>query len=422
MKMRKFLAAGLSLAIGAAALTGVLSGCGAKKLDTPQNLTYNKSTGAFSFDAVSGGETYQLTVSRRINNNTGVALTSNLGSSIVTLEDGTQVYVWTQQAGAVTGLSDSDGDGVVSGTVIYRTYSNSATDSGTVITDLSELPLGHYYVFATANETTDGKEASDSAMVEFVMGGTLAEPDFKWQINSDNHIVISENNSYYYNSLAFNGLPEEVKFEVKKGDTVVETITVDDFSYENVVNGPTKNYNFNNASVEGTATLDAANYEQYTVTATAVGDGETILSSTATVEYGTASSGSSGGGFGGGGDMGGGGDQGGGGASGWAYSVSGTYTIDLSADTNSFPVGSSQTMLTDATITLNATATSGSSYTFTVQNVDGNAPFLQSGLGTLELLEGGTATISLLADGPLSAYSATGTWTKDGNTITVVFA
>lgn len=268
-----------SAALAAAALTtALLCGCSTSSSSAPQNLTFDTSTGSFSFDAVDGGSTYTVGVSKILNDTTGEALQSINGSALIDPGDGESEYVWSEQTGSVSGLSDTDDDGVVDGTVVFRAFSSSASEVGDVIS-ISDLPVGHY-VLSAVPTATDELANPETAYYEFTIPGALAAPEgFTAQVNDEGHIEITAPSDYYLSCFTETGLPTEMLFEVKSGDEVVETITVDDFSYTNTVNGPNKSFTFNNQTVTGTEQLDQDG--DYTVTVTAVGDGDQIQDASA---------------------------------------------------------------------------------------------------------------------------------------------
>lgn len=263
-----------------------LTACGPKqtKLDTPQNVTYDVSTGKFSFDAVKGGDTYVVGVSLILNDTTGEKLKDINSATQVTLPDGSTKWVWSNQMGSVTGLADDDGDGKVEGTIVYRTFSSSATDSGTPI-NAADIPASHYVLQVVASATSE-LGSSDPAMYTFTKEGQLKSIDGATaSIDPDNHINITVpagNSSpfgvsvlgYYIDALTTSGLPDKIEAKVNEEGEVKETIEMDDFSFTNTVNGPMKIFNFNEATFKGTATLDPT--KKHTVTLQAIGsDGVT---------------------------------------------------------------------------------------------------------------------------------------------------
>ena len=166
----------LSLILALVMCAALIAGCsGEEQVTAPQNLTYNKADGTFSFDALEGAETYIVGVSKIINDTTGEALQPINQASTLTLPDGTTVYLWSEQTGSVAGLADNDNDGVVNGTVVYREYSSSAQTVGAVIKDLSILPVGHYVLQAIA-ASTDELPNPEAALFQFTIGGSLAAP------------------------------------------------------------------------------------------------------------------------------------------------------------------------------------------------------------------------------------------------------
>lgn len=265
----------------------MLTGCGSTQNTTvaPENLQFDESTGKFSFDALDGASTYLVGVSKVLNDTTGEKLLGINGSALTTLSSGEEVYLWSEQSGSATGIADNDGDGIVDGTVIFRAFSSSAEKVGEVLS-MSELPLGHYIVQAIAS-SSDELPNPESSYYEFVKTGTLALPEgFVGEINESGQIQITAPSGYYLSCLTATGLPSSMVFEVSEGGTVVETITVEDFSYTNSVLGPAKSYNFNHETVTGTTTLDKS--KDYDITVTAVGDGDGILDASAAVYLGTS--------------------------------------------------------------------------------------------------------------------------------------
>ena len=276
----------VALLIVLAMCMAVLAGCGAEKSLSPQNLTYDKTTGEFSFDAVEGINTYVVGVGKIINDTTGQALTSINQSSAITLNDGTEVYLWSEQTGSVSGLADSDNDGKVSGKVVFREYSSSATTVGAVITDLSKLPVGHY-VLQAIPAATDEVPNPEAALLEFVITGTLETPSgFTASITQDGYMEITAPSNYYHNCMTVTGLPTKMVFEISQNGTVVETIEMDDFSYTNSVNGPNKSFSYNNNTVTGKVKLDST--KTYEVKVTAVGDGADVKDASATAYMATS--------------------------------------------------------------------------------------------------------------------------------------
>lgn len=264
-------------AVSAALCVALLSGCGGSS-NSPTNVSFDTSTGDLTFNAVKDADTYTAGVSLVLNDATGEALQSINGSAQVSLDDGSSVYVWSEQTGSVSGLSDSDGDGKVDGTIVFREFSSSATKVGDVIST-DQLPVGHY-VLQVVPAATDKLTNPEPSVTEFTISGTLATPEgFSARINDDGVMEVTAPSDYYLSCLTKTGLPTEMKFEVKDGDSVVDTFTVDDFSYTNSVNGPNKSFAFNNAVATGTQKLDSS--KSYTVTVTAVGDGDQIKDASA---------------------------------------------------------------------------------------------------------------------------------------------
>lgn len=276
--MRRMTRSLATAAVAAALSLTALVGCGGESSSAPGNLSFDTSTGGFTFDAVEGGDTYTVGVSKVLNDATGQALESINGSATIDLGDGNSEYVWSEQTGSASGVADIDGDGTVDGTVIFREFSSSATTVGAVMT-MDQLAPGHYILSAVPT-ATDELTAPETVYCEFTIAGTLAAPEgFTAKVNDEGVIEICAPSDYYLECLTATGLPTEMKFEVKDGDEVVDTITMDDFSYTNTVNGPNKMFTFNNQMVTGTAQLDAS--KAYTVTVTAVGDGDQIKDASA---------------------------------------------------------------------------------------------------------------------------------------------
>ncbi|MFT4145677.1 MAG: hypothetical protein QM644_14590 [Mobilitalea sp.] len=276
--MKKFSKA-IYCAMVLAMSVGIMTGCGDKNTSTaPANFTFNTADGKFSFDTVDKAETYLVGVSKVLNDTTGKALQSINGAVELTRADGSTSFIWSEQSGSNAGLADSDGDGKVDGTVVFREFSSSAVSVGAVMT-MDQLPLGHYIAQAMA-ASNDKLPDTEPALYEFIIGGTLAAPaGFTALINSEGFMEISAPGSYYLSCLTKTGMPEKMKFEIKDGATTVETIEVDDFSYSNTVQGPNKSYTFTNNTVKSTTKLDTG--KSYSVTVTAIGDGDQIKDASA---------------------------------------------------------------------------------------------------------------------------------------------
>lgn len=265
------------IALMAAMSASVLSGCGGGSSSAPSDLTFNTEDGTFSFDTVKDADTYTVGVSKVLNDTTGEAL-QGINGAVETEIGKDTCYIWSEQAGSCSGLSDTDGDGVVDGTVVFREYSSSASTVGDVM-NISDLGIGHYIVQAVA-ASNDKVTDPEPAIYEFTIGGTLEEPTgFTAQVNDEGYMEITAPSDYYLSCLSKTGLPEEMKFEISDGSSVVETIEMDDFSYTNTVNGPSKGFTFTNQTVTGTTKLDDS--KEYSVTVTAVGDGDEIKDSSA---------------------------------------------------------------------------------------------------------------------------------------------
>ena len=276
-----------------AGLASVASCSSKTQLDTPTNLSYDLATGKVTFDAVDGAKTYTVGVSEIINDTTGKGIEGIKNSSKLTL-DGKEVYVWATQIGSLTSLTDKDGDGKVEGKIVYRSFSSSASDAGSVI-KCTDIPKGDFILTVMADKTDD-LAGSEYGMLKFSNAGALADPTgFSGAFTDDKKLSISAASSYYINSLSTNGLPESMEFVIKEDGTAVETITLDDFSYTNTVIGPAKSYNFTNATVTSTKALDTSKKITATVQAKGNGTSKTdskvcdvlIPTSTAAVEYAT---------------------------------------------------------------------------------------------------------------------------------------
>lgn len=248
-----------------------LASCSEKKtqLDTPTDITYDVNTGKFSFKAVEGAKTYTVGVSEIINDTTGKGLESVSGSSKLKIGE-SEKYVWTTQIGSVTSLADNDNDGKVEGTVVYRSFSASAANPGSVVT-AKEIPVGDLVLTVMADATGD-LQGSEYAYYEFHNEGNLKDPEnFTASFQEDGKMAITAANSYYINSLSTNGLPEKMQFKVFQDGTLFDTIEMDDFTYTNRVVGPEKSYIFNNASVKTSKAVDKT--KKITATVQAIGNG-----------------------------------------------------------------------------------------------------------------------------------------------------
>ena len=247
-----------------------ITSCSSKtQLDTPTNITYDFKTGKVTFDAVEGASTYTIGVSEIINDVTGEKLQDIKNSSKVTL-DGEEVYVWSTQIGSLTSLTDKDGDGKVEGTIVYRSFSSTAADPGQVI-KCTAIPKGDFILTVMADKT-DSLAGSEYGIIKFSNNGALSDPTgFSATFTEDNKLSISAASNYYINSLSTNGMPEKMEMIIKQDGEELETIIVDDFSYTNTVVGPAKSYNFTNATVTGTKTVDKT--KKITATVQAKGNG-----------------------------------------------------------------------------------------------------------------------------------------------------
>lgn len=130
---------------------------------------------------------------------------------------------------------------------------------------------------------------------------------------------------------------------------------------------------------------------------------------------------SSGGNEGGGGGFPGGGDQGGGGGQGGGnMAITPTTTPSFTAGAASISVGINF-MNNDSNLTgtLKATATEGSTYSYTLAGLGG---MNESITGTLELKADGSAKLHVDGFGPFADCDATGTWTEVDGVVTISLA
>lgn len=275
-KRNKAIALAMALTLSGAMMTS-LTGCGGSST-APKGLTFDTADGTFAFDAVKDADTYTVGVCKVLNDPTGEALLSINGATLTEIADGKSYYLWSEQSGSASGVADTDSDGKVDGLITFREYSSSATTVGAVM-KMEDLAPGHYVLQAMANSNTELTNPQ-TAYYEFIIGGTLAEPaGFTAEINEAGCMEVTAPSSYYLKCLTATGMPTKMKFEVKEGGNVVDTFELEDFSYTNSVNGPNKSFSFNHNTYAGTAKLDSA--KDYTVTVTAVGDGDTIQDASA---------------------------------------------------------------------------------------------------------------------------------------------
>lgn len=275
-KRNKAIALAMALTLSGAMMTS-LTGCGGSST-APKGLTFDTADGTFAFDAVKDADTYTVGVCKVLNDTTGEALLSINGATLAEIADGKSYYLWSEQSGSASGVADTDSDGKVDGLITFREYSSSATTVGAVM-KMEDLAPGHYVLQAMANSNTELTDPQ-TAYYEFIIGGTLAEPTgFTAEINEAGCMEVTAPSSYYLKCLTATGMPTKMKFEVKEGGNVVDTFELEDFSYTNSVNGPNKSFSFNHNTYAGTAKLDSA--KDYTVTVTAVGDGDTIQDASA---------------------------------------------------------------------------------------------------------------------------------------------
>lgn len=235
-----------------------LTSCGAKtQFDTPTNITFDYKTGKFTFDAVENAKTYTVGLSEVINDVTGEALLGIQNSSKLTFEDGSTKWVWATQIASATGVADTDGDGKVEGALVYRSFSSTAADAGTVV-DYTKIPVGDYVLTIMADADSEaGLSGSEYAYYQFSKEGALSDPTgFTGKI-TDNKLVVTSASNYYINSLSTNGLADKMELVIKADGTTIETISVDNFVYTNEVIGPAKSYKFTNLDTMTSKTLDA---------------------------------------------------------------------------------------------------------------------------------------------------------------------
>lgn len=273
--------------------TVFMTGCGGtNKFDTPADFTFDSETGKFSFKTVTGAEKYQVAIQKILNDSTGASLKEINGSSLIEHKDKDgnvtdSFYVWAELVGASSGLQDNKGTGTISGEIIFRVYSSSASTVGNII-EIKDIPKGEYYVTCVA-ETAGGKAQSDPAWKKITIGGTLENPLVTCAKNaatgemtftlggssgSAASAAIPASPQYLIGALAYRGLPSKIEVKVSDG-TNTQTIVYDDWSYKNVVQGPTKSFNFNYAAKP----ISYDSSKTYTATAQAFGDGATVKDS-----------------------------------------------------------------------------------------------------------------------------------------------
>lgn len=252
MKKTKLSLLATALLLGGAAS---LTSCSSKtQLDTPTNISYDVATGKFSFDAIEGAKTYTIGVSEIINETTGKGIAGIQGSAKMKLSD-KEVYIWTTQIGSVSGVADTDNDGKVEGKIVFRSFSSSAANPGSPV-KATAIPKGDFILTVMA-DATSSLAGSEYGIYTFSNKGALADPTgFTGTFTEDGKLKITAASKYYINSLSTTGLPENMEFVVKQDGSVLETLSMNDFTYSNTVIGPEKSYNFNNASVTTTKTVD----------------------------------------------------------------------------------------------------------------------------------------------------------------------
>ncbi len=252
-KIRKSILLAPIILLGAASLAS----CSSKtQLDTPSDITYDFKTGKVSFSAVTGAKTYTVGVSEIINDTTGKGLEGIKNSTKMKVGE-KEVYLWATQIGSLTSLTDKDGDGKVEGTIVYRSFSSTASDPGSVIA-CTDIPKGDFILTVMADKT-DELAGSEYGILQFSNKGALADPTgFSASFDESGKMSISAASNYYINCLSSTGMPESMEFLLKEDGVTVESISFDDFSYTNTVVGPAKSYNFNNATVTSSKSLDTS--------------------------------------------------------------------------------------------------------------------------------------------------------------------
>jgi len=109
-----------------------------------------------------------------------------------------------------------------------------------------------------------------------------------------------------------------------------------------------------------------------------------------------------------------GGSSGGEGGGGWDV-VPTSVTFDEGAESFAFTIGSQPYF--ETTANLAATPDDGAKYTYELANGDPNAPF--ASVMKLNLMEDGTAHLSVSAEGPISGAEVDGTWVSENGQITL---
>lgn len=278
-----------NLSLALIGVTAILTSCGgSNQLKTPTNFSLDVDKGTFTFDAVEGGDEYQVSILRRINEATYNSMKSlNATSGMVTKIDISEKeswFLWNEIICSKTRIKEKDGK--IDSQFSLRTYSNTAISAGEPIA-FKKLAVGDHLIQVIANETSE-KEASDPLNYTFTKEGTLAEPSgFKFKVDDNGKINIVAPSNYYYNALTSTGLPSKIKFDIKKGSESIYSTEIDDFSWEKRIQGPTAAFNFKNATIETDKTATKLECEDYTLDVTAVGNGSTIkdASSTGTFDY-----------------------------------------------------------------------------------------------------------------------------------------
>ncbi|MFA6624208.1 MAG: hypothetical protein WCS80_00350 [Bacilli bacterium] len=268
-----------------------LASCGASnnKFSTPTDFTFDSSTGKFHFSTVENAEYYQVTMMRRINEDTYNALKANdrsakQATSLEIKKDETW-YLWNENVTSATRLADKRSKGYIEDNFNLRTYSNSATSAGSPV-EFSTLAVGDYVLQTIALED-DTHSASDPNIYTFTKEGDLANPsDFTFNVNDDKKIEITAGSNYYYNCLTSTGLPYAMEFSIKDSQGAEkEKLNLTDLSWTNSIQGPTNSFTFNNSKVTSKNSYTASDIEDFTVSVSAVGNGSNIKTATGNANY-----------------------------------------------------------------------------------------------------------------------------------------
>lgn len=293
MKIKKILTAALSAALVGSVCFG-LAGCGGE-LAAPENFEFTLSTRAYSFDAVSGADSYQIFIEKILNDATGKSLVegatiqreekgqmitqpADSAASLVTMPGSEESrYVWSSTTNNTMNIADTDGDGKVSGNLMIYEFKSKADAADVLLnpndpSNPDEIPLGHYYVSCYSVDKEGNR--SEPSWQEIVVGGKLASPKFSYSVENGK-MTITVTSSYINDALRTEGLPYSVDFEIDDGSGTKKTVTFDDWAYYTTVIGPETSFNFMFLEKE----IDVASADTYTVSAVAKGDGGQILDS-----------------------------------------------------------------------------------------------------------------------------------------------